>query len=87
VGGHIQDIFVLQIGQGSDAIADFTNNTDKVGLAGGLTFDQLTILGNNQVSSQVNNQHTLIKVGDELLATLYNIDASQITADDFILVS
>ncbi len=82
VGGDGQDIFVLQIGRGSDAIADFTKNTDKVGLASGLTFDQLTILGNNQV----NNQHTLIKVGDELLATLYNIDASQITADDFLLL-
>jgi predicted extracellular nuclease len=82
LGGDGQDIFVLQIGRGSDVIADFTKNTDKVGLAGGLTFDQLTILDNNQV----NNQHTLIKVGDELLATLYNIDASQITADDFLLL-
>ncbi len=82
VGGDGQDVFVLQIGRGSDAIADFIKNTDKIGLAGGLTFDQLTILGNNQVS----NQHTLIKVGEELLATLYNIDASQITANDFILL-
>jgi Ca2+-binding RTX toxin-like protein len=86
VGGDGQDIFVLEIGRGSDAIADLTKNTDKIGLAGALTFDQLTILGNNQISNQVNIQHTLIKVGDELLASLYNIDASQITADDFILV-
>jgi predicted extracellular nuclease/Ca2+-binding RTX toxin-like protein len=78
MGGSGEDVFVLEIGRGSDAIADFTDAIDKIGLAGGLTVDQLTILASNN--------HTLIKVGEERLATLYNIDANQITSQDFLLV-
>ncbi|OCR02496.1 hypothetical protein BCD67_01010 [Oscillatoriales cyanobacterium USR001] len=79
VGGSENDVFVLVSGGGSDAIADFRIGQDLIGLAGGLRFSQLTI-------SQGNNG-TLIRSGNELLATLEGVQASQLLANSFSQVS
>ena len=62
---------MLKIGAGNDAIADFKDNTDKIGLAGNLTFEQLTISSSDR--------NTLIKVGQEVLASLDRINANEIS--------
>ena len=41
------DYFSIQAGFGSDQVLDFTDRTDLIGLARGLTFDQLSITGSN----------------------------------------
>jgi hypothetical protein len=50
-----------------------------IGLAGGLTFDQLSITGNNG--------NTLISRGNELLATLTGVDVGLIDSADFTLLA
>ncbi|MFZ1026667.1 MAG: hypothetical protein WAN66_10650 [Limnoraphis robusta] len=71
-----QDRFLLRSGDGSDLITDFVDSEDAFVLDGGLTFAQLNILDENG--------STLIKFGEELLATVENVNASLITADDFV---
>lgn len=77
-GGTGRDTFVLVKNSGSDTITDFTDAVDFLGLSGGLTFGQLTIAasGNN----------TLIKRGNDMLATLNGVAANLITANDFVVV-
>lgn len=72
------DYFAIQSGFGSDRVQDFTDGTDMIGLAGGLTFADLTITGNNS--------NTLISSGNELLATLTGIDVSLINNQDFTIL-
>ncbi len=56
---------------------DFADGEDKIGLAGGLTFGQLTIGSSNG--------NTLIsKNGGEVLAILADVNSSLITQADFI---
>ena len=69
----------MQAGYGSDAIADFTDGIDSLALAGGLSFEQLTIAGSNG--------NTLISNGNELLATLTGIDVSLIASEDFTILA
>jgi len=78
IGNADKDYFVLQSGFSSDTILDFTNGIDLIGLAGGLTFDQLSITGSNG--------NTLIARGNELLATLTGVDVSLIDSADFTLM-
>ncbi|WP_354635627.1 DUF4347 domain-containing protein [Planktothricoides raciborskii] len=78
IGNADKDYFVLQSSFGSDTILDFTNGIDLIGLAGGLTFDQLSITGSNG--------NTLIARGNELLVTLTGVDVSLITSADFTLM-
>jgi ELWxxDGT repeat protein len=73
-GGTGNDIFVLKNGNGSDSITDFKLGSDKVGLTGGLEFEDLTLLGNT------------IKSGNELLATLIGVNTSNLTEANFIIV-
>ncbi|MBD2338738.1 hypothetical protein H6G64_17330 [Calothrix sp. FACHB-156] len=79
-GGGGNDIFVLTPGEGTDTIVDFTDGQDKIGLAGSLSFSQLTI--------NTNNQNTEIKITQtgEVLATLKGVQASKITQSDFVHV-
>ncbi|NER80750.1 MAG: multifunctional hydrolase/phosphatase/nucleotidase, partial [Leptolyngbya sp. SIO1D8] len=71
-GGQGSDTFVLAAGEGTDTITDFEIGVDFIGLAGGLTADQLSFEGN------------AIKFGDETLAMLTGVaDASGV---DVILV-
>lgn len=79
-GGNGNDLFILARGEGTDTVVDFQDGTDRLGLAGGLTFNQLTI---NQSSS-----NTLIRITDnnEVLASLTRVNANLITAADFTTV-
>ena len=77
LGGTGSDVFVLSRGRGSDTIVDFEDGIDSLGLALGLTFNELTIAGNNGTA--------FIRAGDELLATLSGVDVSAIADNnDFI---
>jgi Ca2+-binding RTX toxin-like protein len=78
IGGFGNDRFMLQKGTGADVIADFVRGQDMMVLAGGLSFQQLSFSGGAGV--------TLIRTGDELIATLNGVDSSLITASDFTLV-
>ncbi|WP_199247154.1 tandem-95 repeat protein [[Phormidium] sp. ETS-05] len=77
-GGDGRDTFVLRAGAGSDIIIDFTDGVDFLGLSGGLSFADLSISGDANA--------TLIKFGDELLATLGGVNFSLINEADFSLV-
>ena len=77
-GGSDRDTFVLAKGEGTDTILDFEVGKDRLGLEGNLSFGQLTI-------EQANN-NTLISVGNETLANLRGVDASDITKSSVITV-
>ena len=82
-GGADRDIFVLKPKAGSDTIVDFEKGIDLIGLAGNLSFGQLTItqgIGNQDNDTLIN----LSKTG-KLLATLPGIQSNTITSSDFIL--
>ena len=76
------DIFVIASGQGRDKVQDFQDGVDVIGLAKGLTFEALDIAQRGR--------NTLISLGSgagsEPLATLRGIEASQITAEDFVSI-
>jgi Ca2+-binding RTX toxin-like protein len=77
-GGLGSDTFVLIAQNGTDTIQDFTDGQDKIGLAEGLTFGQLT------VSSSNGNTH--IARNGEVLAILANVNSSLITQTDFMTI-
>jgi ELWxxDGT repeat protein len=68
------DIFVLRAGNGRDSISDFQLGIDKLGLADGLTFADLTFSSNR------------INLGTEVLATLTGVDTTDLTASDFTTI-
>jgi hypothetical protein len=78
MGGTGRDTFVFRVEDGSNTILDFELGQDLIGLASGLTFDQLTIDGD------VNN--TFIRTGDRLLVTVTGVDVSAMNPDNFTLV-
>ncbi|GAB4291141.1 MAG: hypothetical protein Fur0025_26230 [Oscillatoriaceae cyanobacterium] len=78
IGGDGRDTFVLRAGAGSDIIIDFAAGLDFLGLSSGLSFADLSISGDANA--------TLIKFGDELLATLGGVNFSLINEADFSLV-
>jgi predicted extracellular nuclease len=77
-GGSGNDRFVLRPGDGADVIQDYRDNNDLLALAGGLTFEQLTLASSGS--------NTLIRVTatNELLATLNGVQLSALTATDFV---
>ncbi|NEQ81118.1 MAG: hypothetical protein F6K26_12960 [Moorea sp. SIO2I5] len=77
-GGSGSDTFVLAVGEGTDTIVDFEIGEDLIGLAGSISFSELSF---NQQGS-----NTLISVGNETLAILNNVDSSNLTQTDFTLV-
>jgi hypothetical protein len=78
MGGEGQDRFIIGKGAGLDFIVDFTTGEDLIGLAEGLTWDDLTLMqGDNG---------TLIYAGNELLAILNGIEVSAINQQDFFAV-
>ncbi|MBW4474768.1 MAG: hypothetical protein KME45_30970 [Stenomitos rutilans HA7619-LM2] len=84
VGGLGKDIFALT-GEGTDLVLDFTVGQDRLGLAAGLTFDQLTLTQ----GTGVNASSTWVKLNStgDLLMTLNNVQASALTRDLFTSVS
>ncbi|MEG4322284.1 calcium-binding protein, partial [Microcoleus sp. Aus8_D3] len=77
-GGSGSDVFFLTQSLGSDIITDFRKGEDLIGLAPGLSFNQLSITNSN-------NQ-TLISVtgSNQLLAKLNSVAPGTLTASDFI---
>jgi len=69
--GNGNDSFVLRAGDGADLITDYVIGSDRLLLADGLTADDLTFSGSD------------ILVGDETLATLNNINASNLRPFNF----
>ena len=70
-GGQGRDIFILNPGEGEDTIADFNLRDDRLGLAGGLEFDDLSF------------SESTIQAGEELLATLTGVNTEDLTAHNF----
>lgn len=79
-GGNGNDVFVLAVGNGTETIQDFTNGEDKIGLAGGLTYNQLTV---EQDSTRV--KISLTSTG-EVLAYLEGTNVNLIDGTDFVTV-
>jgi len=73
-GGNRQDIFVFADGEGIDTINDFELGTDKIGLAEGLTFGNLSFAGNE------------ILLGSDVLAVLIGVNTTTLTASNFVTV-
>ena len=74
-GGNGGDVFVFASGDGTDTITDFSlGQGDKIGLAGGLTFENLSFSGNN------------IIFGTEVLAVLTGVDTTTLTVSNFLTV-
>jgi Ca2+-binding RTX toxin-like protein len=74
-GGDDGDIFVLAVGEGTDTITDFSiAQGDKIGLAGGLQFSNLTFSSSN------------ILFGTQTLAILTNVTTNTLTANDFVTI-
>ncbi|MGF1492781.1 MAG: S8 family serine peptidase [Microcoleaceae cyanobacterium] len=71
------DLFILAADEGTDTIVDFEPGLDLIGLAGDLTFSELSIV-------QVNG-NTRILVGDETLAILENV-TEPLTDQDFTTI-
>jgi len=71
-GNGGDDIFGLAAGDGTDTITDFIKGVDLIGLAGALTFNDLTFSGSN------------ILTGSETLATLTGVNTTTLTQNDFV---
>jgi Ca2+-binding RTX toxin-like protein len=72
--GAGNDVFVIKNNNGGDSITDFKLGSDKLGLAGGLEFEDLTLAGNT------------IRSGNELLATLIGVNTGSLTEANFTTV-
>ncbi|MCT7958707.1 calcium-binding protein, partial [Laspinema sp. D3] len=78
IGGTGEDILVLREGDGVNLVIDFELGIDRIGLAAGLTREQLSITQGTGVTN--------ISVGGELLVVLSNLDASMITPADIVMI-
>ncbi|MGJ3254587.1 MAG: GDSL-type esterase/lipase family protein [Elainellaceae cyanobacterium] len=77
-GNFGNDMFVFAPNEGTDIITDFTIGQDFVGLTGGLSLNQVSI-----VQSATN---TLLNAGGNLFAVLNNVQASTLTSSSFVAV-
>lgn len=76
-GGSGRDVFVLGALRGADVVQDFQDGQDLLGLAGGLTFGQLSIAAGN------NGTQIRLTSTNELLASLTGVQVSAIASSDF----
>ena len=65
----------LAPGEGTDIIEDF-DSPDVIGLSGGIDFNDLSFAGNEIILNATN----------EILATLTDVEATDLTSSDFITV-
>ncbi|HIK10765.1 MAG TPA: hypothetical protein IGS52_10930 [Oscillatoriaceae cyanobacterium M33_DOE_052] len=75
-GGNGSDTFMLARSAGNDIIVDFEDGIDALTLSQGLTFSNLAI-------SSLNGS-AIIRVDDEIIATLTDFNASLLTENDFV---
>ena len=73
-GGEGADTFVLAEGEGTDTILDFELGIDIIGLAGGITADQLSI--------DPNGSNTEISLAGDILAVLDGVDTPDFIAEN-----
>jgi hypothetical protein len=83
-GGTGNDLFVLASGEGTDTIKDFNLTLDKIGLANGLSFGQLSIT--QGVGSNTRNALITDSSNNELLAILNGVQANTLTSGMFMTV-
>ena len=76
-GGGGRDVFVLGALRSSDVVLDFQDGQDLLGLAGGLTFGQLSVTAGN------NGAQIRIASTNELLASLTGVQVGAIASSDF----
>ena len=84
IGGAGNDLFVLGPATVVDAIADFQVGQDRLGLSGGLRFEQLAIAPGTGISAR--DTFVRIAANQELLTILSNVPASSITSAAFTFV-
>ncbi|MGB7275964.1 MAG: DUF4347 domain-containing protein [Geitlerinemataceae cyanobacterium] len=77
-GGVGADVFVVAANTGTDTIVDFEVGVDVLGLAGGLTFEQLSVTQEEGVS--------IVQLGDVPILRLSGIELEQLTDANFIAV-
>ncbi|MEM9977757.1 MAG: CAP domain-containing protein [Cyanobacteria bacterium P01_D01_bin.2] len=77
-GGSGADIFILAAGEGMDMIMDFEVGIDLIGLADGLSFENLSLGQSSDGAS--------ISVGNEILAEVKNVSVSDLGEGMFIEV-
>ncbi len=73
-GGNSNDTFVLSSGAGTDIITDFGRGNNVIALGNGITFAELSLVGND------------IILGTETLATLNGFDATTLSESDFVSI-
>jgi Ca2+-binding RTX toxin-like protein len=83
-GGNGSDICVLALGEGTDKITDFNRNEDKIGLADGLSFGQLSIT--QGIGSNAKNTLIFSSSNNELLAILSGVQANTLSGSLFVTV-
>lgn len=84
VSGSGDDLFLFTPRSGIDTIADFTKGKDLIGLSGGLSFEDLTII--QGTGGSANNTLINITSSNELLAILSGVQADTIASTDFTVV-
>ena len=75
-GGQGADIFILAAGAGTDMIMDFEVGIDLIGLADGLTFDDVS-LGQGENGA-------ILSVGDEVIAEVKNVSVDALGEEMFV---
>jgi len=83
IGGEGRDIFVLASDGGSDTITDFVSEDDLIGLAGELSFEQMTLSQGS--GNQSGNTLISLTSSNELLATLVGVQANTLSSSNFVL--
>ena len=74
IGGFGDDTFILASGEGTDTIKKFKLGEDKIGLEGGLTYNDLSFSGNSIIETSTN----------EVLADLPGFDTTTLSSSDFL---
>ncbi|GAB4285770.1 MAG: hypothetical protein Fur0025_17720 [Oscillatoriaceae cyanobacterium] len=78
-GGAGVDTFVFGSDSGTDVVMDYADGEDKIALTGGLTFAQLSLTQGAD--------GTEIRVGQQLVATLMNVQVTALAVDDFTAIA